>query len=77
MNLSVSYDKEDHVLIVGLLELLSLSYGLFKKLGKICWTAQVDELQNIAVLLLDLLDTVKVWIIDAAVDWETMVHLIL
>jgi hypothetical protein len=77
MNLSISYDKENHVLIVDFLELLGLSDGLFKKLGEICWTAQTYEFQNIAVLLLDLFNTVKVWIVDTAIDWEAMMDLVL
>lgn len=77
MNLTISENEQNHVLIVVFLKLLTLCNGLFQKLGKVCGATEIRVFEYVSVLSHDLLSAIKIWIVYSSIDGKTMMNFII
>lgn len=73
MNLAVCQNEQNHVLVVRFLEVFAFADSLFQELCKICWPAELCVFEDFSVLSDNLVDSIKVRVVNSAIDWETMV----
>lgn len=77
MNLTISKNKQYHVLIVMFLELFAFCDGLFQQLCEVCWSTEIKTLEYISVLLDYLFASIKIGVVHSSVDGETVVNLLI